>query len=146
MDSRGLIQALRFQIPPAAVGPVCCFAFLQVADIATTYLFRALGQAETNPIVDYSMERLGTFAGLLAVKCIAIAIALVCGATARPRFLKFINGVYVLIVALNLATIVNALAHQPRPFVVLQRAAIAGSSPLTGNAIAGDRFPAINKD
>ena len=85
---------------------------LQIADIATTLVFRSMGVAETNPLVGGLMVRFGTLGGLVLVKIAAIAIALLCGVAAHPKFVKKINWVYCAIVTINLLTIFATMYHQ----------------------------------
>ena len=92
--------------------PMKALLFLQVADIATTTIFRSMGLAESNPLVDNLMERFGIISGLLLVKAVAIVIAVTSGIATRPVFVQRINCVYCVILSLNLMTILSHL----RPF------------------------------
>ena len=85
------------------------FFLLQVLDIITTLIFRAMGIAETNPLVSHLMNQLGTLPSLLLVKSVAIAIGLACGMASHPTFVRRINAVYVLFVGMNILTICHAV-------------------------------------
>jgi hypothetical protein len=84
------------------------FAF-QAADLMSTLIFRSMGVAETNPIAAYLMDHFGSLSGLLILKCAAIAIALSCDIESHPVFLRRINAIYCVIIAINYLTVCNAL-------------------------------------
>jgi hypothetical protein len=81
------------------------FFALQLGDIITTILFVSRGIAETNPLASYLMDHFGLLPGLLILKGGAIAIALICGAAAHPRFIRGFNILYVFIVLMNILTL-----------------------------------------
>jgi len=91
-----------------ATAPMKVLLGLQIADIATTLIFRSMGIAESNPLVDGLMEHFGTLGGLILAKAVAITIALTVGIASRPTFVRRINAVYGVFITLNTLTILNA--------------------------------------
>jgi hypothetical protein len=89
--------------------PMYLFFALQAADLLTTLVFRAMGVAETNPLACFLMDHFGNLSGLLILKCAAIAIGLRCDIASHPAFVRRINAVYCVIIAINYLTICNAL-------------------------------------
>jgi hypothetical protein len=89
--------------------PMPVFFALQIADLLTTVIFRSMGVAETNPLAQFLMEQFGTLIGLLVLKTTAICVGLACGIASHPVFVRRLNGVYCLIVALNYLTICNVI-------------------------------------
>ena len=85
------------------------FFGLQAADLTSTLIFRSMGVAETNPMAAFLMDHFGSVSGLLILKCAAIAIGLSCDIESHPIFLRRINAVYCVIIAINYLTICNAL-------------------------------------
>jgi len=90
-------------------GPMKQLFALQIADILSTVIFRSMGIAESNPLVDILMERFGTLGGLLLVKVAAILIAVLTGIATRPVFVRRINWIYCGFLSLNTLTILSAL-------------------------------------
>ena len=84
------------------------FAF-QAADLMSTLIFRSMGVAETNPMAAYLMDLFGSLSGLLILKSAAIAIGLSCDIESHPVFLRRINAIYCVIIAINYLTVCNAL-------------------------------------
>jgi hypothetical protein len=64
-----------------------------------------MGVAETNPLVSCVMAYLGTLGGLLMIKAAAISIGLACKMAEHPKFVRCINAVYWVALALNVLTI-----------------------------------------
>jgi len=87
------------------------FFSLQLADLVTTLVFRAMGVAETNPLASYLMESFGTFIGVLILKIVAISIGLACDMGSHPVFVRRMNAFYCVIIAINYLTICNAVRH-----------------------------------
>lgn len=87
---------------------------LQICDVVSTLIFRSMGIAESNPIVDALMAQFGTVGGLLVVKSAAIFVALSVGIASRPVLVRRINWIYCAIVAVNLLTILNEQRIQYR--------------------------------
>jgi hypothetical protein len=81
------------------------FYALQIGDVLTTLLFMSRGIAETNPLADYLMHHFGTAIGLLILKGAAVSVAMLCNMAARPKFMRRINAVYVVIILMNVLTI-----------------------------------------
>jgi hypothetical protein len=89
--------------------PMYLFFALQAADVLTTLVLRAMGVAESNPVAGFLMDRFGNLSSLLILKCAAIAIGLMCDITSHPIFVRRINTIYCVIIAINYLTICNAL-------------------------------------
>ncbi|MCC6857348.1 MAG: hypothetical protein IT158_02245 [Bryobacterales bacterium] len=89
------------------------YAYLQVLDFLTTVAFLLAGVEEGNPLVRFSMRAAGNpLGGLLAVKCLALALGIYCCWSRRRRVLAWANGFFALLVIWNLAALVVAAAGQ----------------------------------
>jgi hypothetical protein len=89
------------------------FVFLQFLDGLTTLIFLRKGIVEGNPLVSWSMAAIHVpWAGLIAVKMMAVMIGFYCCRTGRIGFLHRANLGYSAIVAWNLfALLIGAVAH-----------------------------------
>jgi hypothetical protein len=86
---------------------------LQLLDLLTTLLFLAHGVKEANPLVKWSMSVTnGNLTGLLAVKCVACALAFMAVQFGRPAVLVKMNRFFTVLVAWNvLALALSFFAH-----------------------------------
>lgn len=85
---------------------------LQIADVVSTIVFRSMGIAESNPLVDRFMEHFGLVGGLLLIKAAAILVAVACGIAAWPVFVRRINWAYCFFLLLNVLTIGRAVLNE----------------------------------
>ena len=82
------------------------FSYLQLLDVLTTLAFLAGGTREANPLVRFALEIAPTpLSGLLAVKVLAIGLALYCWRTSRTRLLTLANLFFALLVTWNLIAV-----------------------------------------
>ena len=86
------------------------FAFLQVADLATTVTVFRLGGVEQNPLVQRLMV-FGPVTGIVLAKLVALAIGGACVMTGKVRALYLANLVFFCIVAWNLTVIQKLVWH-----------------------------------
>lgn len=80
------------------------FAGLQVLDAATTLTGFHFGAAELNPLIGHFLH-LGSLAGLIAAKLVAVPLALACYRW-RPHGLRTLNLFYAALFLWNFAVIV----------------------------------------
>jgi hypothetical protein len=82
------------------------FSYLQLLDVLTTLAFLAGGTREANPVVRLALSVAPTpLSGLLALKLVAIGLALYCWRTARTRLLSVANVFFACLVAWNLVAV-----------------------------------------
>ncbi len=82
------------------------FSYLQLLDVLTTLAFLAGGAREANPIVRLALSVAPTpLAGLLAIKLVAIGLALYCWRTSRTRLLTLANLFFACLVTWNLVAV-----------------------------------------
>ncbi len=82
------------------------FSYLQLLDILTTLAFLAGGTKEANPMVRAALNLAPTpLVGLLAVKLLAIGLALYCWRTSRMRLLTLANVFFAFLVTWNLIAV-----------------------------------------
>jgi uncharacterized membrane protein len=98
----------RLCLTSAELSPIKIFLALQIADVATTVIFMAMGIGEANPLASHLMTRFGPLLGLISLKLAAICIALVCKAASHPTFVRRINIFYMVIVLVNVFNICRA--------------------------------------
>jgi hypothetical protein len=85
------------------------FIYLQFMDLLTTVAFLLYGVAELNPIVQWAMRvSPSALGGLVAVKVLAVLLALFCIARARHKLLRRVNVFFALIVAYNVLVLIIA--------------------------------------
>lgn len=86
------------------------FAYLQLLDLLTTLAFLAHGIQEANPVVRAALGvSHSPLAGLAAVKCSAMLLAVYCWRTGRTAVLRCANLFFAGLIAWNLV----ALALKP---------------------------------
>ncbi len=82
------------------------FSYLQLLDVLTTLAFLAGGTREANPLVRFALGIAPTpLSGLLAVKVLAIGLALYCWRTSRTRLLTLANLFFAFLVTWNLIAV-----------------------------------------
>ncbi len=85
------------------------FSYLQLLDVLTTLAFLAAGVGEANPIVRFVLAAApNPLCGLLAVKAVAIGLALYCWRTSRTRLLSAANVFFACLVTWNLIAVLAA--------------------------------------
>jgi hypothetical protein len=85
------------------------FTYLQMLDILTTVAFLIQGVTEANPFVVWAMAAgPNPVAGLVMVKVVAFALALICLAQSRHQLLQRVNVFFALLVAWNLLALIMA--------------------------------------
>jgi hypothetical protein len=94
-----------FPVPSMAV-----FFSLQALDVLTTLIGLSMGAREASLFVG-RMLALGPVAGLLVSKCFAVILVSAALAFQRPRVIVFLNLMFAVLVAWNLATILISLAR-----------------------------------
>jgi hypothetical protein len=88
------------------------FVYLQLLDLLTTLVFLAHRVEESNPLVRLLMHFAGSpIGGLVAIKLVAVGIALYCWRRSREKLLWGINLFYSAVVVWNLVALV---ASHPR--------------------------------
>ena len=86
------------------------FFSLQALDVLTTLIGLRMGAQETSVFVG-RMLQLGPVPGLLVSKCFAVILVSAALAFQRPRLIVFLNLMFAVLVAWNLATILISLAR-----------------------------------
>jgi hypothetical protein len=87
------------------------YAYLQVLDLLTTSAFLLAGVREANPLVLLAIRLApNAILGLVAVKCMALILGLVCWWTSRARLLMTATAFYAVLVAYNLVCLILGLA------------------------------------
>ncbi len=83
------------------------FSYLQILDLMTTMAFLLHGVHEANPLVRFAF-RLAPhpLGGLLAIKCLALALGIYCWRRGRERLLTRMNILFAIVVAWNLAALI----------------------------------------
>lgn len=82
------------------------FSYLQLLDVLTTLVFLTGGVEEANPLVKLALTAAPSpLVGLLAVKALAVAMALYCWRTSRTRLLRGANVFFALLVTWNLVAV-----------------------------------------
>jgi hypothetical protein len=85
------------------------FTYLQMLDILTTVAFLIQGVTEANPLVVWAMEAgPNPVAGLVLVKVVAFALALICLAQSRQKLLQRVNVFFALLIVWNLFALILA--------------------------------------
>lgn len=83
------------------------YSYLQVLDFLTTIAFLLNGVQEANPIVRAAIHAAPTpWAGLLAVKVIAVVLGLWCWRVGRHRLLHRMNLLFAALVTWNLLALI----------------------------------------
>lgn len=83
------------------------FSYLQLLDLLTTIAFLAHGGKEANPIVRLVLTAgPPPLVGLLALKVLALGLALYCVRKARLRLLERVNMFFALLVAWNVCVLI----------------------------------------
>jgi uncharacterized protein DUF5658 len=83
------------------------YSYLQVLDIMTTLAFLLHGIQEGNPLVRFAMKFTSNpLAGLVLMKCLALALGIYCWQRGRQRLLSRINIMFAVVVAWNLAALI----------------------------------------
>ena len=83
------------------------YSYLQVLDIMTTLAFLLHGIQEGNPLVRFAMKFTSNpLAGLVLMKCLALALGIYCWQRGRQRLLSRINIMVAVVVAWNLAALI----------------------------------------
>jgi hypothetical protein len=96
-------------LPGSAQLLLCCY--LQLLDLLTTLAFLMAGVAEGNPIARYAMQAAASpLVGLLLVKTLALALAVVCWWQQKLRLLSRINFFYALLIVWNLFCLILGIA------------------------------------
>jgi hypothetical protein len=76
-------------------------------DLMTTIAFLLHGIQEANPLVRFALKfSPNPIGGLLAVKCLALALGIYCWRCGRERLLSRINILFAIVVAWNLAALI----------------------------------------
>lgn len=87
------------------------YAYLQVLDLLTTSAFLLAGVREANPLVMLAIRLApNALLALVAVKCMALILGLVCWWTSRARLLMTATAFYAVLVAYNLVCLILGLA------------------------------------
>lgn len=96
-------------------GLIIQFAYLQGLDLLTTLAFLLAGVQEGNPLVRAAIGIAGNpLVGLLAVKCLAIGLGLLCWTRNRTQLLSRANLFFALLVAWNMVCLILGLAARAR--------------------------------
>jgi hypothetical protein len=83
------------------------YSYLQMLDLMTTLAFLLQGVQEGNPLVRFALKYAPhPLGGLLAVKCLALALGIYCWRCGRERLLTRINILFAIVVAWNLAALI----------------------------------------
>jgi hypothetical protein len=87
------------------------YSYLQILDLLTTFAFLVHGVQEANPLVRLALRYSSNpWEGLVAIKCLALALGIYCWRCGRERLLTRINILFALVVAWNLAALIMGAA------------------------------------
>jgi len=86
------------------------FVYLQLLDLLTTLIGFKLGAAEASPFIRMLMHA-GPAAGVIASKCIAMALAGLCMYVKRSHLVRWANYWYAGLVIWNLGILLAAPGH-----------------------------------
>lgn len=83
------------------------FSYLQMLDLMTTLAFLMRGVHEANPLVRFAFRVAPhPLGGLLAIKCLALALGIYCWRCGRERLLTRMNILFAIVVAWNMIALI----------------------------------------